>query len=203
MSPINHVATHLESKKKLSRHHTEVWRARDLMPILGYADWENFSSVIRKAMESCTQVGMEIRNHFSETTAMVKIGSGAKKQVADWYLTRHACNLIAMNGDSSKPVIAAAQAYFSMQTHKQEALERISEEERRLILRNRVKDGNVRLNAAASDAGVTKFAIFHDAGYKVSMAWGKPPWRERRRSPMGKICSTASLPPNSRPTSFA
>ncbi len=77
----------------------------------------------------------------------------------------------------SKPVIAAAQAYFSMQTHKQEALERVSEEERRLILRNRVKDGNVRLNAAASDPGVTKFAIFHDAG-----AWRRDAGGASRRA---------------------
>ena len=117
---------------------------------------------------------------------MISLGKGAKRQVEDWYLTRHACNLIAMNGDVTKPLVAAAQAYFSVQTHKQEALERQTEEQRRLILRNRVKDGNVRLNAAAADAGVNKFGVFHDAGYKGLYGMGKDSVEKKKEIPDGE-----------------
>src|SRR5271167_2350068 len=122
MDEIDIVITHLESKKRVTSKYVEVWRARDLMPLLGYSDWGNFRNVIDRAMESCEKSEMLVANHFGETTAMISAGKGAKRKVEDWYLTRHACNLIAMNGDASKPVIAAAQAYFSAQTHKQETL---------------------------------------------------------------------------------
>jgi DNA-damage-inducible protein D len=186
MEELDIVVTHLESKKKITKTSVEVWRARDLMPILGYSEWENFRKIIDKAMESCEKSQMEVPNHFRETTAMVKIGSGAKREVEDWYLTRHACNLIAMNGDVTKPVIAAAQAYFSAQTHKQEALEKQTDEQRRLILRNRVKDGNVRLGAAAADAGVRKFGVFHDAGYRGLYGMGKPAVERKKGIPDGE-----------------
>ena len=67
MEMLEHVITHLESKKKLTSRKVEVWRARDLMPILGYAEWENFRKVIGNAMESCVKSGMEVPNHFRET----------------------------------------------------------------------------------------------------------------------------------------
>src|SRR4051794_39633050 len=117
MDEMEVVITHLESKRHVTSKQVEVWRARDLMPLLGYATWESFRNLIDRAMESCEKSEMEVANHFRETTTMISAGKGAKREVEDWYLTRHACNLIAMNGDTSKPVIAAAQAYFSAQTH--------------------------------------------------------------------------------------
>ena len=44
----------------------------------------------------------------------------------------------------------------------------LTEQQRRLLLRNRVKDANKKLSGAAQEAGVRseKFGIFHDAGYK-------------------------------------
>lgn len=47
---------------------------------------------------------------------MMNIGKGATKEVDDVVLTRYACDLIAMNGDPTKPEIAAAQTYFAIQT---------------------------------------------------------------------------------------
>jgi DNA-damage-inducible protein D len=40
---------------------------------------------------------------------MVKIGSGAEKEIEDILLTRYACYLIAQNGSPSKEVIALGQ----------------------------------------------------------------------------------------------
>ena len=68
----------------------------------------------------------------------------------------------------SKPEIATAQTYFAFQTHRQEQQDQLSEEQRRLILRDRVKDANKKLSGAAKESGVRSqmFGIFHDAGYK-------------------------------------
>ena len=47
---------------------------------------------------------------------MVKIGSGAQRELKDIKLSRYACYLVVQNGDPSKPVIAAGQTYFALQT---------------------------------------------------------------------------------------
>ncbi|EFB70698.1 DNA-damage-inducible protein D [Providencia rustigianii] len=51
---------------------------------------------------------------------MVNIGSGAQRKLKDVTLSRYACYLVVQNGDPSKPVIAAGQIYFAIQTRRQE-----------------------------------------------------------------------------------
>lgn len=138
------------------------------MPILGYTNWANFKNVIEKAKVACDNSGIFSTDHFVEFDDMMEVGKGAKVKSENSKLSRYACYLIAMNGDASKPEIATAQTYFAVQTHKQESQDALTNEERRLLLRDRVKDGNKKLSSAAKDAGVTgaKFGIFHDAGYK-------------------------------------
>lgn len=158
----------LEKHKKLTDAGNPYWMARDLMEVLGYDTWENFSKVIAKARVACEESRVQVSDQFLDTTKMVDIGSGAKREIEDWYLSKYACYLVAMNGEPSKPEIATSQTYFAMQTHLQETQEQLTDEERRLLLRDRVKDANKKLSSAAKDAGVrnSMFGVFHDAGYK-------------------------------------
>jgi DNA-damage-inducible protein D len=168
MEALDHIIKQLESKKRFAPNGQPLWMARDLMEILGYTEWRNFWDVIEKAKDASNNAGIFSNDHFVDFTEEITAGKGAKGKRDNSILSRHACYLIAMNGDPGKPEIATAQSYFAIQTQKQEQEQQLTDEQRRLLLRTRVKDGNKALSEAAYTAGVTgaKFGIFHDAGYK-------------------------------------
>ncbi len=159
-----------EDIKQIDENGMEYWNARELQKVLEYNKWENFEKVIKKAEISCESSGISVIDHFLDVRKMVKIGSGAKKEIKDCKLTRYACYLIAQNGDSRKKVIALAQTYFAIQTRKQEISEKeysmLTEDEKRFYQRDLTKKGNYSLNQAAKKAGVKNFDKFHNAGYK-------------------------------------
>ncbi|MFH1964725.1 MAG: DNA damage-inducible protein D [Acidobacteriota bacterium] len=153
---------------------SEFWMARQLSRILEYAEFRNFLPVIEKAKKACQNSGQQVENHFVEMHEMVPIGSGAERKMESFALSRYACYLIVQNGDPSKPVIANGQTYFAIQTRRQEladdeSFQRLREEEKRLFLRNEMKEHNKQLVEAAQQAGVVSgldFAIFQNHGYK-------------------------------------
>jgi DNA-damage-inducible protein D len=153
------------------KHHTatgvEYWTARELMPLLAYTDWRNMCAVIEKAKVACATGGLKPVNHFVESNEMVEIGSGALRKRGDYFLTRHACYLIAMNADPAKPEVGFAMTYFASQTRRQELQEKLlTDEENRLQVRLRLAENNKRLAGAAKKAGVTRYPLFQDAGYR-------------------------------------
>lgn len=165
--PENLIQLQLEKTKRTQeKSGVEYWRARDLVAVLGYAEWENFQAAIARAMAACESSGVTISQQFRETTKLVMTGSGAKRNLIDYFLTRYACYLIVMNADSSKPEIGFAQTYFAIQTRRQEIADSLTDDEKRLQLRERVKDANRKLAGVAQKAGVQRFGIFNDAGYK-------------------------------------
>jgi DNA-damage-inducible protein D len=161
----------LEALKHVTATKKEFWLAREIYPALGYT-WEGFEGVIKRAMDSCSGVGILPENHFRHTSTMVVVGSNAKRNVVNYFLSRAACYLIAINGDPSKPEVAAAQAYFAVQTRRMEIRDEqeqaLSEDQRRLELRGRVKTSFKRVSAAAKEAGVRNRMqpVFHDARYR-------------------------------------
>lgn len=163
-----------ESIKHFDEHGNEFWIGRELARVLDYSEYRHFIPVIEKAKEACGRSGYDVDDHFEPIIEMLDIGSNAKRPVPGIRLSRYACYLAVQNGDSSKPVIAYGQTYFALQTRRQELADdakfgQLSEDERRLMLRDELVNHNKALTAAAKGAGVETgldYAIFQDHGYK-------------------------------------
>ena len=168
-----HHAT-FEGIRQVDETGQEFWLARQLAEVLDYSQYRHFLPVIERAQEACLNSGQPVENHMEDVLTMVSIGSGAQREVADIRLSRYACYLIVQNGDPSKPVIANGQTYFAMQTRRQELEDsakfaQLSEDEKRIAIRNELAAHNKHLAAAAKGAGVESsldYAIFQDHGYK-------------------------------------
>lgn len=137
-----------------NQEQVEVWFARDLMPVLGYARWENFQTAIGRAIDSCKSQNINIDDHFREVTKTIPMPKGASKDIKDYMLTRYACYLIAMNGDPKKEEIAFAQSYFAVQTRKVELIEERINLLSRLETRDRLRASEKQLSQNIFERGV-------------------------------------------------
>ena len=169
---INKTEKDFESIKHIDENGVEFWYARELMIVLEYKQWRRFEQVIERAKEACKNSNISIDDHFADVGKMVDIGSGAEREVDDVMLSRYACYLIVMNGDPRKEVIALGQSYFAVKTRQQELIdnyEELTEDQKRLAIRNEMKRHNTALANAAHDAGVIDpkdYAIFQNKGYQ-------------------------------------
>lgn len=163
-----HTMDAFEAVRRASQSGVEYWFAREIHVLLGYQTWREFENVIRRARASLEANGLDASQHFVLKPKMVRLGSGASRPTDDYFLSRAAAYLIAMNGDPTKPEIAAAQAYFAIQTRRMETAGMQSEDKKRLNLREKVRQSHKRVSKAAQDAGVRSNmqGVFHDARFQ-------------------------------------
>lgn len=181
-----------EARAQVDDAGNEFWFARDLQGLFDYAKWDNFLAVIARAKEACEKAGRNCDDHFADVGKMISLGKGAEREVEDFILSRYASFLIAQNADGRKRPVAFAQTYFAIQTRRQEIADQeaqeyvpLSEDERRVLLRDEIKTHNKHLASAAKNAGVSghmDFAIFQTEGYKGLYGGLDVPGIRRRKS---------------------
>ena len=166
----NYTESLFESIRHVNKYGQEFWYARDLQIALEYTEWRNFCKVIEKAKEACRGSNNAVSDHFVDVNKIVNAGA-TSKDIGDIQLSRYACYLFVQNGDPRKKVIALGQTYFAVKTRQQELIENyenLSEDQKRIAIRQEMKEHNKMLVAAAKDAGVETtldYAIFQNYGY--------------------------------------
>ena len=173
---IEQLIAQFEAAAQTDENGEEFWFARDLQLLLEYTKWDNFLTVLARAKAACEKSGHPVEDHFAGVGKMVQVGSGAEREIDDVVMSRYACYLVAQNADPKKRPVAFAQTYFAIQARRQEVRDQeeqeyqpLSEEERRLMLRDEIKTHNKHLASAAKVAGVKDgldYAIFQTEGYK-------------------------------------
>jgi DNA-damage-inducible protein D len=81
---------------------------------LGYDKWQNFEVAIQRAMTVCTLTQLDASEHFSVTSKVASLGSGAKRKIKNYYLTRYGLHLLLICGDMKKPETLQALAYLTL-----------------------------------------------------------------------------------------
>ena len=169
---VNYNEQTFESIKHINENGQEFWYARELQIALDYSQWRRFNETIERAKVACKKSGNDIEEHFAEVGKTIEMPKNAQKEIPDYELSRYACYLIVMNGDSRKEVIALGQTYFAVKTRQQELIgnyESLDEDQRRLAIRNEMKIHNKSLADAAKNAGIEDskdYAIFQNRGYQ-------------------------------------
>lgn len=169
---INYNEQTFESIKHVNEYGEEYWYARELQKVLEYSEWRNFVTVIDKAKIACENSGIVVAECFVDVNKTSPMPNGGYKEILDIMLSRYACYLIVQNGDPRKEIIAVGQTYFAVKTRQQELIdnyEQLTEDQKRLAIRNEMTAHNKSLAEAAQQAGVVSsldYAIFQNKGYQ-------------------------------------
>lgn len=157
---------HFESGKKSFEDYGRpngwrYWYASDLMALLGYENPSTFQKVINKAITACAALNIPILDNFQQEQRVID-----GNMIRDTRLSRFACYMTAMNGDSRKPQVAEAQAYFARLAQTIHHYLQQAESVERVLVRDEISENEKTLSGTASAAGIESYALFRNQHYR-------------------------------------
>ncbi|KAB2882136.1 MAG: damage-inducible protein D [Pseudorhodoplanes sp.] len=156
----------------------KYWLASQLMECLGYATMQPILKAMNHAMAACATLNIPINENFVETS---DAGGGR-----DWKLSRFACYMTVMNGDSKNPKIAQAQAYFVTMAEAFRQYVQEAGNVERVLIRGEISEREKALSGTASAHGVDNYAFFQNAGYRGMYNMDLTQVRARKGVPNGR-----------------
>lgn len=156
----------------------KYWLASHLMECLGYTTMAPILKSVNNAIAACATLGIPITDNFQEVKT--------PEQSRDWKLSRFACYMTVMNGDSRNPKVAQAQAYFITMAEAFRQYVQDSDNVERVLIRGEVSDREKALSGTASAHGVDNYAFFQNAGYRGMYNMDLAQVRVRKNVPTGR-----------------
>ncbi|MDD2537039.1 MAG: damage-inducible protein [Candidatus Absconditabacteria bacterium] len=142
--------------------------ASEFMMMLGYIDSKDKKKLLDKTMKAFLNLGIDMYDNIQKADHEGK---------EDYKLSRYACYIMAMNGDSKILQVARAQNYFAEQTRK---FELYSQDTERLTVRSEISEGNKSLSKTITRHGVSDYAKFNLAGYEGMYGMSNQELAEKR-----------------------
>lgn len=101
----------------------EYWLDRELAKTLEYHGsngWQNFVNVIEKAKMAFIASGGDVERNYIDINIISSDITKRGPKVKAKRMTREFCYVVAMNAETSKPIVGQAQRYFAQSTIRQE-----------------------------------------------------------------------------------
>ncbi len=149
--------------ERIGEENGGFWYARQLMPLFGYENYNSFQKPIGRAISTFTTLEIPIPEGFEQVSREID-----GTLVSDYKLTRFACYLVAMNGDTNKPQIALAQLYFAGMADAIRQIHAGADQVARVQHRDELTQKERTLSGVAKSAGVIteRYGLFQNAGYR-------------------------------------
>lgn len=156
----------------------KYWLASQLKDCLGYSTIAPVLKAVNNAIAACATLEIPINENFQEIKS--------EEHPKDWKLSRFACYLTVMNGDSRNQKVAQAQAYFitMAEAFRQYVQEAASVE--RVLIRGELSDREKALSGTASAQGIQNYAFFQNAGYRGMYNMDLAQIRQKKGVPSGR-----------------
>jgi DNA-damage-inducible protein D len=137
------------------------WYASDLIKLLGYDSIQSFRNVINRAIAACASLNIDVQDNFKQEEHIVD-----GKSIHDFKLSRFACYLVSMNGDTKKQEVAKAQYYFAAIAETFRNYIEAAENVERVLIRDEISDREKSLSGIAFEQGIVNYSLFQNSGYR-------------------------------------